>query len=259
MQASNQLKRFVFPLLVVSLLLGACTTLDYRGVQAQFDQAAQLDNGRGTTAFTASSVATEPGYADVESQLTSKYISDLDERLRPNAYLLLAISQWRMGKLAQARTSAQKGLNEDSLLQQSRDHVLLMMIPGLVIDSEIEMRWREAGKKFMTSEYNQAAKDFKTVFDEFKKAEQVMGPATPTSSRYFLDAQRFRVIQNWRSVINSLVTSTGEFDLNGQTEAISRAESNFGGQKLGDQAKKWRESVPAGHPLRQWMEDLSNQ
>jgi hypothetical protein len=257
MHAPKQLKRLSYLLVLVCLLLNACVTLDYRGVQAQFEQAVLLDNGRSTSAFTESPVFTESGYADVVVQLTPEYIKELDERLRPNAYLLLSVSQWRMGLLDKARESAKLGLEQKSLINQSRDHVLLMMIPGLVIDSEIEQKWLKAGKKFDAEKYREAEKDFITAFDKIKEAEQAMGPATPMSTHYYLNTQRFRVIENWRSIINSLVLSTGDFDTIGQEAAIARAEAYFGGKALGDVSKGWKNSVPVGHPLRQWMEDQS--
>lgn len=257
MHTPKQLKRFSHTLTVILtfLLVNACATIDYKGVQVQFEQAAREDYESSGSTFTESSVFTGPGYADVVEQLAPEYIDSLDERLRSNAYLLRSVSLWRMGQLDKARESARKGL-EQKAIQQSRDHVLLMMIPGLVIDSEIALRYRNAGEKFNDAEYQQAAKDFETAFDEFDKVERVMGPATPESSRYYLYFQRYRVVQNWRTIINHLVKSTGGLDLNAQNAAIASATNYFDGQSLVEVAQACRDAVPVDHPLRQRMEDL---
>jgi hypothetical protein len=225
-------------------------TLDYRGIQGSFEQAVELDNGRSVSAFTESSVFTEPGYGDVAAQLTPEYIQKLDQRLRPNAWLLLSASQWRMGKLTEARESAQKGLKEPALQKQSRDHVLLLMIPGLVIDMEIEKTWKEAGMKFTLAQYAKVERNYVTVFDLFSDAEKAMGPATPPNTRHYLSYQRWRVVQGWRSVINSIDAGNDQQDNDAQNDALKEAGKQFSGKSLQEVAKNLESSIPEGNSLR---------
>lgn len=250
MKHSRHLHRCWFSAILLVFFLCSCMTLDYRGIQGLFEQAVQLDNGRSVSAFTESSVFTEPGYGDVTAQLTPEYIQKLDQRLRPNAWLLLSTSQWRMAKLTEARESAQKGLNEPALQKQSRDQVLLLMIPGLAIDMEIEKTWKEAGMKFTPAQYTKVAKDYATVFDSFSDAEKAMGPATPPNTRHYLNYQRWRVVQGWRFVINSIDAGNDQQDNDAQNDALKEAGKQFNGKPLHDVAKSLESSIPAGNPLR---------
>ena len=250
MKPRKHLYRCGIPAILIAFFLCSCVTLDYRGMQARFEQAVQIDNGKSASAFTETTVFTEPGYDDVLVQLTPEYIKDLDERLRSNALLLRAVSQWRTGKLKEARNSADMGLLDPHLQKQSRDHVLLLMIPGLVIDMENEKAWKETGKKYTPAQYAAPEKNYFTVFDIFNKAEKAMGPATPPNTRHYLSYQRWRVIQGWRSVVNSIVLGTGQPDEAEQVKALARAKEYFDNRSLKEMSQSMTNSIPIGHPLR---------
>jgi hypothetical protein len=87
-------------LLGVVVLTGCATastvgsTLDYREVQRDFNSAVQADNVRTAEGLGAlTSTNAEQLYEDVRIRLTDEQISRLDERLRPNAYALRAVSE----------------------------------------------------------------------------------------------------------------------------------------------------------------------
>jgi hypothetical protein len=239
--------------IALSFLLSSCAAMDYRAIQAQFDRAAQIDNGNSASAYTEATVFTEPGYDVVLQQLTPAYINALDQRLRPNAWLLRAVSQWRTGRLEAARNSARMGLAEPDLQEQSRDKVILLMIPGLVIDAELEKQWKAAGRTFTATQYAEVGKNYCTIFGTFDIAEAAMGPATPPSIRHYLSYQRWRVLQGWRSVINSIDSEAGASADDEQRRALDNAADCTGGKSLKEMAGAMAASIPQGHPLRELM------
>ncbi|MDA8138656.1 MAG: hypothetical protein M0036_08375 [Desulfobacteraceae bacterium] len=242
----------VHPLLslLTMLLFCGCATMDYRGVQAQFEQAVQVDNGAGVSAFNETSVYTAPGYAEVLAQLTPDAIGKLDERLRPNAWLLRAFCQYRTGELQPARESARLGLAEPRLVPSSRDHILLLMIPGLVVDMDIEKGWKEKQRRLTPEQYAPIERDYKSVFELFSAAEQNIGAATPLSTQYYLYYQRWRVIQGWRTIINTIVIGDEGQSESARLAALDRARQYFGGTALKDEAAYQAGKIPEGQPLR---------
>lgn len=231
-------------------VLFACSTIDYRGIQSQFEQVVQIDNASSVSVFTEGTVFTEPGYDDVLASLTPQYIQKLDGRLRPNAWLLRAVSQYRTGQLAQARESAATGLSEPQLIKSSRDHILLLMIPGLVIDMEIEKTWKASGRQLTPAQYARLELDYHSVFDLFDTAQQAMGQASAPGIRFYINYQRWRVVQGWRSVINSIDAGSDMQDEQAQIEAQDKAKQFFGGMTLKDKAVEQENKIPVGHPLR---------
>lgn len=234
----------------LTITLAACTTLDYRGIQAQFDTAVRIDNGRSVSAFTKSSVFTESGFDEIISKLTPKYIGKLDERLRSNAYLLLAFSQWRIGQLIDAHNSAQAGLNETMLKDYSRDKVLLKMIPALVVDTEIEEKWKVQGKTATKEEYQNHALNYMTIFKKFKNVKDEIGPSTPETVKYYLHYQKWRVAKMWSGVIYSIYAGTEEQKTLLQNKAFEEAKTFFGGKDLTDVANAERDAIPGNDGLR---------
>jgi len=123
-------------LAALPVLLAGCRTLDYRHVQSDFDHAVVEEMQRSASPFI-------DWYRNVSDTLTPEYISKLDPKLRPNAWMLKSVSQWRSSDLTAARGSAKQGLGEANLIQGSRDDVVLTMIPALVVDSELMMDFRQ--------------------------------------------------------------------------------------------------------------------
>jgi hypothetical protein len=94
-----------------ALALAACASVDYRDVQRDFGAAVLADNVRAADALGAlTGSEAERLYGEVRARLTDERIRALDERLRPNAHALRAVAEWRTGRLAEARGTAQAGL-----------------------------------------------------------------------------------------------------------------------------------------------------
>lgn len=190
--------RFAAVAAALSVLLTSCQTLDYRQIQNQFNQAVQADN---------TGIPFTSQHAEVLESLTPEYISKLEPKLRPNAWMLRSVSAWRMGSNELARTTSRLGLKEPTLVAGSRDHVVLEMIPALVIDSDLNRRWSEAGRVLTGSEY---AATYETT--GFAQAwRQMSGPAknaitkaTPDEVVAYFHYQRWRLIVNWAAVIVSI-------------------------------------------------------
>src|SRR5258705_766055 len=123
-------------LLFLALAAAAgCSTLRYRNVQSQFEDTVRADNQRFTMPFT--DVAS--GYQAVANELTPDYIARLDPKLRPNAWTLRAVSQWRAGESSQAVASSVEGLAgidrlrpQSPQLEHNRDSIILTMVTALV-------------------------------------------------------------------------------------------------------------------------------
>ena len=229
-------------LLVALAFASACTTLDYRSVQGEFVDAVAADNAWSVSPLGGS--AAQGLYSRIHAELTDAYIAGLDARLQPNAWLLRAVSAWRLGDFSDARTSAATGVdNLPDTQRGSRDHVMLAMLDGLVIDSDLLAQFRARDKKVTLDVYQSTfSPDFETglkaLDDGFKQA----GPATPPEVGWYYHYHRWRLIQNWRTVVNSI-----EID---QDRATAKADSEAKvGQKLHDAMKAERDEIPDNHPL----------
>ncbi len=113
-------------------------TFALRDVQQQFTQAVQVDNAASVDPFLAGQ--SEGLYGTVVTALSDAQIAALDPQLQTNAWLMRAVSEWRSTHPAQAITAAEHGLAVPTLVPQSRDQVLLALLPALVIDSELRTR-----------------------------------------------------------------------------------------------------------------------
>lgn len=229
-------------LLVALAFASACTTLDYRSVQGEFVDAVAADNAWSVSPLGGN--AAQGLYSGIHAELTEEYIAGLDARLQPNAWLLRAVSAWRLGDFSDARISAAKGVDKLPDTQRgSRDHVMLAMLDGLVIDSDLLVKYRSLSGKVTLDVYQSSfSPDFETglkaLDDGFKQA----GPATPPEIGWYYHYHRWRLIQNWRTVVNSI-----EVD---QDRATAKADAEAKvGQKLGDAVKTERDEIPVNHPL----------
>jgi hypothetical protein len=185
-------------LALLAVLLTACGTLEYRQIQSEFNQAVQADN---------SGVPFTDQHANILDQLTPDYIQGLDPRLRPNAWLLRSVSAWRMGSNDVALVSARQGLREPTLAAGSRDQVVLEMIPALVIDSDLNRRWIEAGRTLTGPEYSATYETtgFVQAWRQLSgPASEAVSQATPAEVIAYLHYQRWRLILNWAAVITSV-------------------------------------------------------
>jgi hypothetical protein len=228
-------------LLAALAFASACTTLDYRSVQGEFVDAVAADNAWSVSPLGGS--AAQGLYSRIHAELTDAYIAGLDARLQPNAWLLRAVSAWRLGDFSDARNSATTGVDKLSDAQRgSRDHVMLAMLDGLVIDSDLLAQFRARDKKVALDVYQSTfSPDFETglkaLDDGFKQA----GPATPPEVGWYYHYHRWRLIQNWRTVVNSI---------NDQDRVIARADvEGKVGQDLRKAMDEEKEKIPDNHPL----------
>jgi hypothetical protein len=225
-------------LLVVglALLVTGCRVLEYREIQRDFDQAVRTDNAG--TPFSRM-------HEDVVERLTTNYISRLDPKLRPNAWMLRAVSAWRAGLAKLAEDSAQNGRKEPALVPGSRDDVVLAMIPALVVDSELQRDWLGAKRVVTAEAYAQYQKGFRAALNQFsEEAEAHFNEKTPTDALAYYRYQRWRLIQNWAAVISSVTPTTA------RVEAQDKATQFLGTRDLIEAANAERDKIPGDHPLR---------
>lgn len=240
MNRSRLLARSVLVALL-ALAAPACTTFEYRQVQGDFEEAVLADNAQINPIIDRS----QELYEEVAAELTDERIAKLDPRLRANAWLLRSFSEWRSGQLAEARKSAEQGLEADPV-EHSRDDILLHLIPALVIDSEVMTAWGASGRQTDPAEYAASwEKDFGTALAKVAEAKARIGPATPSSTTYYVEYQRWRILQNWREVINSIP------DAQRAQRTVARDRAKVDGKALQDAAQESRDAIPATHFLRQ--------
>lgn len=223
--------------IVIALAAVGCTTTEYRQIQSDFEQAVRSDNAQ-LALIDRSGLL----YEAVATELSDQRIAELDEKLRPNAWLLRSFSEWRSGKLTEARASAQKGLDANPQAG-SRDDVLLHLMPALVIDSEIMTAWAGAGKVTDPANYNASQKrDFETALEKLDDATETFGLNTPQSTKHYVEYQRWRIIQNWREVISRIE--------DGPTRIDAKDAALVNGKTLKAAAEAAKNSIPPDDPLR---------
>jgi hypothetical protein len=230
-------------LLAASLALAtsACQTVQYRQIQGDFEAAVLADNAQLNPVIDRSTEL----YEEVAGSLTDERIGKLDPKLRANAWMLRAFSEWRSGQLAKARASAGSGVDAKPA-ESSRDDVLLQLIPALVIDSEIMNAWVAAGRVTDAAAYaGSQEKDFGTALARVDKAKGRIGPATPLGTIYYVEYQRWRIIQNWREVISRIP------DEQRDERRAARERAQVDGKALKDAAQESRDAIPESNFLRQ--------
>ena len=247
---SRKMKSVIGTALIVLLVaMTACGTIQYRDIQGEFVEAVSADNAWSVSPLGAS--AADGLYNSIVLQLTDDYIAKLDDRLKLNAWLLRAVSEWRLGELSKARVSAQNGLNNKQVNQDgSRDHVMLAMLDGLIIDSDLKTRYLALIKNrpdgvITLNEYNEGSfsLDFETALTKLSSGYGKSGPATPPEVGWFFHYHRWRIISNWSIVVTSI--EPGEDRRNATTETESKLDSSFTGAMDAE-----LNSIPQGHPLR---------
>ena len=163
-------------IIVLSTAVVSCTVLRYRAIQEEFKLAVELDNENAMSRYGSSQVFVDPGYDEVINNLSDQYIAALDPKLQPNAYMLRAVSEWRLAHsqtsydaaspyLDASLSSASAGLEDFGPEQHSRDRVILTLLPALVIDTEIERRFDDLGRKVSAAQYWQEP-NFKLLFEQ---------------------------------------------------------------------------------------------
>ena len=237
-----------------------CSTLQYRTVQDSFESAVRSDNERSTMPFTDAAMQ----YQAVAGELTPDYIAGLDEKLRPNAWTIRAVSQWRAGEYTPAVTSALEGLAEIARqgaqtphLVHGRDSIILTMLPGLVEDSRLRHRLTESGAADVAAHYDEYAAKFRTAVRALAEAREKAAAPTPPEVVAYWNYQCWRVLQNWSFIIGQLPPDVAA-EPNRESDAFVKAAlANAGLQGPTDLpgAKAAVENaLPPNHPYRQLIE-----
>jgi hypothetical protein len=236
-----------------------CTTLQYRDVQSRFDNTVRADNERFMLPF----VDVAGRYEAVANELTPDYIARLEPELRPNAWTLRAVSQWRAGALTAAGVSSTEGLAElDRLqgqsphLEHSRDSIILTMVPGLVEDSRLRQRFLAGGAGDIAANYGEYAARFQTALRALMEARSTAGPATPKEVIYYWAYQCWRVLSNWLFIIGQLPLEA-QAQANAQADLLVKrllADAGLADVSTLPDAIQFAESLlPPEHPYRQLM------
>lgn len=200
-------------------------------------------------------------YQAVANELTPDYIARLDPKLRPNAWTLRSVSQWRAGDLAQAVTSSLEGLAEITRLKQQaphlengRDSILLTMLPGLVEDSRLRQRFKEQGAADVAAHYNEYAAKFQTALRALTEARSKAAAATPREVIDYWDFQCWRALSNWLYIISQLPLDA-QANANGQADSFVKttlADAGLPDVTTLPKAMSSAESaLPSEHPYRQ--------
>jgi hypothetical protein len=242
--------------------LTGCSTIKYREVQSRFEQAVRADND--ATAADQPFTETANHYAAIASELSPAYIAKLDAKLQPNAWTLRAVSEWRAGQFTNALQSANAGLNTIAELQKteakfeaSRDAILLTMIPGLVEDSRLRQRLREAGPQDVAANYSVYAGKFHNALRALADAKGKMTAATPASVRYYWSYQCWRVLLNWQFVLGKLPPGDqgrANQDADEFIAANLGAKDSLNASTLPAAVKSAENAIPANHAYRRLIE-----
>lgn len=219
--------------------------MEYRQVQRDFQEAVRADN------------AGDPfgnGHENVVALLTPAYIGKLEARLRPNAWMLRAVSAWRSANYRTALQSAEAGRAEPARAAGSRDDVLLRLIPALVVDSEQIAHLRKTNTTLSAAAYRSIEAAYSMALDEAGQAQQVMTARTPDDVRAYVAYQRWRLLQHWTAAIN-LLDPTEPGAILGATEKAKRTL----GKTLEEAIRDTRDAIPREHPLRELIRTQGGQ
>jgi len=250
--------------LALSLVLAAvsCRTIQYREVQSDFERAVQAETVRDESPFI-------DWYQGVADTLTDDFIGKLDEKLRPNAWMLRGVSEWRSGSYSNANVSASRGLQEIERqkvtapnLAGSRDSIVLTMLPGLVQDSQLRDRLRALGTNDLpaTTYQTNFLPQFKAVLRQLREAKQNFGAPTPPAVKPYWNFQAWRVLRNWSFTLGRLPTgepSTAQAYAEADTIIENQFSTLIGGSSTTNMTsaiQAAKDAIPADHPYRRLIE-----
>ena len=251
-------------ILMAAWISGCASTVTYRNVQKDFNDAVQADNLPSTTAIGSISSSPLAGYEDVLVILDDKYIQSLDPKLKMNAYAMKAVSQWRTGKLAEAKETAATGLALANVPSSPRDRMVLLIIKPLVNEQDLRFRYLKLREpqRLTETEYQQTyAKDFADIAAELKDAAAQVTPDLPPDVLYYVYYQRWRVLQDWDMVISHLWDGRDfhSDDSNKiQERAFKDAATDLNVADFKQEIENQKEKIPPGHWLRRYMEIKEN-
>jgi hypothetical protein len=271
----RNLQRF-WVLAVIILLIGGCaSTINYKDIQKDFTKAVESDNTQSYDPQMLGTLTTtyQQNYEDVIKRLNEPYIQAIDPRLKMNAYTMKAISQWRTGKVDEARQTVALALSQSNLTVGARDKTVLMILPALIDDKELTQKYillptsrqvsGTAEKDSLPRERQVSVDDYEKYYKKgyfkavssLKEAIKQLPPELPEEMIYYVHYQRWRILNNWNIVSTSLVASKQK-DPDTQ-EVLDRKIrlnaykdiKNLLGSSLEEEIQKEMDSVPKTSPL----------
>lgn len=242
----KSLKHSFIASLLLSLLLSSCQhspgVFDFRALQAKFDAATTAERLAPGGSTSAAAI-----YDEVITALPPAKIKELNSKLRPTAWMMRSVSEWRTGRLNDAAQSAQNGIATNPP-DHSREQVLLTLVPALVIDSEAVVAWKTANKSYTADQYtNSAKRSYKAVVRHLNAASDACGTGTDNGTHHYLAYQKWRTLRNWQLIIEYL-------DEQQVNQALNSAKPILEGRIPYDAADAARLTVPTGEPLRTLMD-----
>jgi hypothetical protein len=219
--------------LILPLLLSSCeifnrgtkTSLaDYQSVRAKYEAAAEADNlGDGDISGSSS------GYAEVITTVTTAFIGGLpDDKLKPTAWMMRGIAEWRTAAFIPALRSATEGISSGPETG-SRDHLLLLMLPALVADTELVRDWQTAGQSYSPEAYAPVESGYKSAMTTLAKAEAAFSPNTSEDTKKLFYLHKKRLLLNWDKIIRTMAA-----DAETKKQAKATAGAHLGVSTLFD-------------------------
>lgn len=244
--------------LVLVLLSASCRTIQYREVQSDFERAVEAETARAESPFV-------DWYQGVASTLTDDFIGKLDEKLRPNAWMLRGMSEWRSGNYSNAYASAARGTEEIERqksaapnLAHGRDGIVLIMLPGLVQDSQLRDRLQAVRTNLTATGYQtNFLPQFKAVFTQFSLAKGNFAAATPATVKSYWNFQVWRALQNWSFTLGQLPLgedATKRAYAEADTIIAIQFSTPLGGTNVTNAIHAAKQGIPADHPYRRLIE-----
>jgi hypothetical protein len=247
----RSLQRFWVLAVVILLVSGCASTINYKNIQGSFNKAVQADNLQSYDPQMLGTLTTtyQQSYEDVIKSLNEPYIQSIDPRLKMNAYTMKAISQWRTGKLDEAQQTAAQGQTQPVV--GARDKMVLLILPALIADQKLTQKYRLV-RKVSGEDYQ---KNYETAYfqavSSLKEAIRQIPPELPENMVNYVHYQRWRILTNWKIVIASIV------GLKPRKEAIDRAANLLKGISLEDEITNEKDGVPQTDSLWRLMNSLT--
>jgi hypothetical protein len=258
----RKVQRFykIFLLILVAALASNCaSTLPYRDIQKDFNDAVQADNAQTAEKLgLIISSNSQTGYENVLKKLEDKDIQSLDDRLKMNAYAMKAVAQWRTSKLTDAMNTADKGLAQK--IVSPRDKIVLLIIKPLIIDQNLVNLYRRLPEPRHVSltDYQVYAKDFA---DAARNLNTAADQDLPVDMVIYVCFQRWRVLKNWDIIIGSLwdgQNPISEESTRIQKRAYDETTKALGGVVLPHAIENQKKKIPEGHWLRKYIDAQGN-
>lgn len=237
----------------------SCRTIQYREVQSDFERAVAAETARAESPFV-------DWYQGVATTLTDDFIAKLDPKLRPNAWMLRGLSEWRLGDYAAADASAAQGTRElerppatAAHPAASRDAIVLTMLPGLVEDSRLRDRLLALGSTELPAESYRTdfLPQFKAVLRQFRGAKEQFAAPTPAAVKHYWNFQAWRALQNWNITLGRLAVGE-DATKQAYAEADGVIADQFatltGGTNLVTAIQAAKQAIPADHSYRRLIE-----